>query len=168
MRRLLLRKIEPVQSFSLTTSVANLARSFTPARSDGRHLQKESGDTENNGGDILSGRCKSGGLGQLSCIKTLGGRANRVDIQTRRCLWYHFLWNGEHIQKTTRQGNARVARDMKPPTARGWRKAKWALSSVSQHRRSGNSASGSQTVLKYDALKRPPTIAFYQEKLAHC
>ena len=26
--------------------------------------------------------------------------------------WYHFHWNGEHIQKSTRQGNPRVARQI--------------------------------------------------------
>jgi integrase len=26
--------------------------------------------------------------------------------------WYHFLWNGDHIQKSTAQGNLRVARQM--------------------------------------------------------
>ena len=26
--------------------------------------------------------------------------------------WYHFLFNGEHIQKSTKQGNPRTARQM--------------------------------------------------------
>lgn len=26
--------------------------------------------------------------------------------------WYHFLFNGEHIQKSTKQGNPHVARQM--------------------------------------------------------
>jgi len=26
--------------------------------------------------------------------------------------WYHFLWNGEHVQESTKQGNPRVARQM--------------------------------------------------------
>jgi integrase len=29
-----------------------------------------------------------------------------------RIYWYHFLWNGEHIQESTKQGNPRVARQM--------------------------------------------------------
>lgn len=26
--------------------------------------------------------------------------------------WFHFLWNGEHVQKSTRQGNPRIARQI--------------------------------------------------------
>src|SRR2546422_361640 len=26
--------------------------------------------------------------------------------------WYHFLWNGQHVQKSTAQGNLRVARQI--------------------------------------------------------
>jgi hypothetical protein len=26
--------------------------------------------------------------------------------------WYHFLFNGEHVQKSTKQGNPRTARQM--------------------------------------------------------
>ena len=29
-----------------------------------------------------------------------------------RVYWYHFLFNGQHIQESTRQGNPRVARQM--------------------------------------------------------
>src|SRR5947207_15221795 len=29
-----------------------------------------------------------------------------------RVYWYHFLWNGTHIQESTKQGNPRVARQM--------------------------------------------------------
>jgi hypothetical protein len=27
-----------------------------------------------------------------------------------RVYWYHFLWDGDHIQRSTKQGNPRVAR----------------------------------------------------------
>lgn len=29
-----------------------------------------------------------------------------------RVYWYHFLFNGKHIQESTKQGNPRVARQM--------------------------------------------------------
>jgi len=29
-----------------------------------------------------------------------------------RIYWYHFVFNGEHIQESTKQGNPRIARQM--------------------------------------------------------
>jgi hypothetical protein len=29
-----------------------------------------------------------------------------------RVYWYHFIFNGQHVQETTKQGNPRVARQM--------------------------------------------------------
>ncbi len=29
--------------------------------------------------------------------------------------WYHFIFNGQHIQESTKQGNPRVARQMEAP-----------------------------------------------------
>jgi hypothetical protein len=29
-----------------------------------------------------------------------------------RTYWFHFWWDGEHVQRSTRQGNPRVARQM--------------------------------------------------------
>ena len=33
-------------------------------------------------------------------------------FKRRSVYWYHFLFNGEHIQKSTKQGNPRTARQM--------------------------------------------------------
>jgi hypothetical protein len=35
-----------------------------------------------------------------------------VDLQTRTVYWYHFMFNGEHIQKSSKQGNPRTARQI--------------------------------------------------------
>src|SRR5215467_3262082 len=36
-----------------------------------------------------------------------------------RIYWYHFLFNGQHVQQSTKQGNPRVARQMEADLARG-------------------------------------------------
>jgi hypothetical protein len=45
--------------------------------------------------------------------KTAKGKNLAMSIFKRgNVYWYHFLFNGEHIQKSTKQGNPRTARQM--------------------------------------------------------
>jgi len=81
--------------------------------------------------------------------------------------WFHFLWNGEHIQKSTRQGNARVARNIE--ASHRTRLAKGEVGIVERQpaptlREFRQRFTDS---IKVRCAERPPTIAFYQEKLAH-
>src|SRR5215510_7464687 len=43
-----------------------------------------------------------------------------------RVYWYHFIFNGEHIQESTKQGNPRVARQMEAAIGQPWRRARLA------------------------------------------
>ena len=38
--------------------------------------------------------------------------------------WYHFLFSGEHIQKSTKQGNPRTARQMEAAHRTSWLREK--------------------------------------------
>jgi integrase len=79
--------------------------------------------------------------------------------------WYHFLWKGEHVQESTKQGNPRVARQME--AAHRTRLAKGEVGIVERK--------PAPTLRKFadrfmDSVKtrsadRPSTIEFYQSKL---
>src|ERR1700733_5826571 len=46
-------------------------------------------------------------------VQDLRKREKQMSIFKRgNVYWYHFLFNGEHIQKSTKQGNPRKARQM--------------------------------------------------------
>ena len=81
--------------------------------------------------------------------------------------WYHFLWNGEHIQKSTRQGNARVARNIE--AAHRTRLAKGEVGIVERPPAPAlkEFAQRFTDSIKVRCAEKPPTIAFYAEKLAH-
>src|SRR5579859_3200761 len=80
--------------------------------------------------------------------------------------WYHFLWNGEHIQKSTRQGNARVARNME--AAHRTRLAKGEVGIVERPPvpTLKEFAQRFTDSIKVRCAEKPATVAFYGEKLA--
>src|ERR1700687_3352426 len=41
-----------------------------------------------------------------------GGRKAMTIFKRGKTYWYHFIFSGEHIQESTKQGNPRVARNM--------------------------------------------------------
>src|SRR5215471_4047800 len=82
-----------------------------------------------------------------------------------RVYWYHFTFNGEHIQESTKQGNPRVAGHMeaahKTSLAKGEvgfreRKAVPALKEFAQK---------FIDAIQVRCAEKPRTIAFYAEKL---
>jgi hypothetical protein len=52
-----------------------------------------------------------GAIGRILLVAKLGG--NQMAIFKRgRIYWYHFVFNGKHVQNSTKQGNPRVARQI--------------------------------------------------------
>ena len=81
--------------------------------------------------------------------------------------WYHFLWNGEHIQKSSRQGNARAARNME--AAHRTRLAKGEVGIVERPPAPTlkEFAPRFTESVQVRCAEKPATIAFYAEKLVH-
>ncbi len=82
-----------------------------------------------------------------------------------RVYWYHFLWNGRHIQESTKQGNPRVARQME--AAHRTRLAKGEVGIV-ERKPAPTLKEFSQRFIDYVQTRnagKPATVRFYSEKL---
>jgi integrase len=83
-----------------------------------------------------------------------------------RVYWYHYLWNGRHIQASTKQGNPRVTRQME--AAHRTRLAKGEVGIV-ERKPAPILKEFSQRFIDYvqtRSAEKPATIRFYAEKLA--
>lgn len=84
-----------------------------------------------------------------------------------RTYWFHFWWNGEHIQRSTRQGNPRVARQME--AAHRTRLAKGEVGIV-ERKPAPALKDFSQPFISYLETRcrdKPRTLGFWAEKLSH-
>src|SRR5690348_199336 len=92
---------------------------------------------------------------------------NMAIFKRGKMYWYHFLWSGEHIQKSTRQGNARVARNME--AAHRTRLAKGEVGIVERlpAPKLKDFAPRFTESIQVRCAEKPATVAFYAEKLAH-
>lgn len=83
-----------------------------------------------------------------------------------RVYWYHFLFNGEHVQESTHQGNPRVARQME--AAHRTRLAKGEIG-IEERKPAPVLKDFAQRFIdsiQVRCAEKPATVAFYAEKLA--
>jgi integrase len=83
-----------------------------------------------------------------------------------RTYWFHFWWNGEHIQRSTRQGNPRVARQME--AAHKTALAKGELG-ILERKPAATLKEFSQRFVDYvqtRSAEKPKTVEFYAQQMA--
>ena len=80
--------------------------------------------------------------------------------------WYHFIWNGEHVQKSTKQTNARVARQMEAAYRTELARGEVGLSERKPAPILKAFASRFTEAIEVRCAEKPRTIDFYKEKLA--
>ena len=79
--------------------------------------------------------------------------------------WYHFLFNGEHIQESTKQGNPRTARQIE--AAHRTRLAKGEVG-IEERKAAPMFAAFAQRFIAHEEARhenKPQTVAFYAAKL---
>lgn len=83
-----------------------------------------------------------------------------------RTYWFHFWWNGEHIQQSTKQGNPRIARQIE--AAYRTRLAKGEVGIVEKKQPAPtlkDFAERFKDSIKVRSAEKPQTIRFYLSKL---
>jgi integrase len=81
--------------------------------------------------------------------------------------WFHFLSNGEHIQKSTRQGNPRVARQIEAAYRTALAKGEAGIVECKPSPALKDFAQRFTACIQVRCTEKPATIAFYVEKLTH-
>ena len=81
--------------------------------------------------------------------------------------WFHFLWKGEHVQESTRQGNPRVARQIE--AAHKTRLAQGEAGIVERKPAPTLKEFAQRFIdsIQVRCAEKPATIGFYAEKLTH-
>ncbi len=79
--------------------------------------------------------------------------------------WYHFYFNGQHIQKSTKQGNPRVARQMEAAYRTTLAKGEVGIVERRPAPTLKNFAQRFIDAIQVRCAPKPRTIAFYVEKL---
>ena len=79
--------------------------------------------------------------------------------------WFHFMWNGEHVQKSTKQGNARKARQIESA-----HRTKLAMGEVGIEERKPapklkDFAPKFRAAIETRSADKPETVKFYKSKL---
>lgn len=83
-----------------------------------------------------------------------------------RVYWYHFLFNGEHVQKSTRQGNPRTARQMEAAQRTALAKGEAGIRERKPVPVLKDFAQRFIDAIEVRCAEKPRTIAFYAEKLS--
>lgn len=79
--------------------------------------------------------------------------------------WYHFLFNGEHIQKSTKQGNPRTARQMEAAHRTALARGEVGLSEPKRPPMFSELAKRFTAHCETRHENKPQTVKFYAEKL---
>ncbi len=79
--------------------------------------------------------------------------------------WYHFYFNGQHIQRSTKQGNPRVARQMEAASRTALAKGEVGIVERRPAPTLQNFAQRFIDAIQVRCAPKPRTIAFYVEKL---
>ena len=82
-----------------------------------------------------------------------------------RMYWFHFWWNREHIQRSTRQGNPRVARQMEAAYRTALAKGEVGIVERRPVPALKEFAQRFIDAIEVRCAEKPRTIAFYAEKL---
>jgi integrase len=80
--------------------------------------------------------------------------------------WFHFVFNGEHVQRSTKQTNSRVARQMEAAYRTELAKGEVGLSERKPPPILKAFASRFTEAIEVRCAEKPRTIEFYKEKLA--
>jgi integrase len=80
--------------------------------------------------------------------------------------WYHFLFNGEHIQKSTKQGNPRTARQMEAAYKTALAKGEVGITERKPARLFSELAKSFISHVETRHENKPQTVAFYAAKLS--
>ena len=93
--------------------------------------------------------------------------ANKKDGKRPRGIyWYHFWWNGEHIQKSTNQGNPNVARQMEAAYKTALAKGEVGLLERGPIATLKDFAQRFIDEIEVQCQEKPNTVQFYAIKLA--
>jgi integrase len=82
-----------------------------------------------------------------------------------RTYWFHFWWNGEHIQRSTRQGNPRVARQMEAAHKTALAKGEVGLVERKPAPTLREFEKRFMDSVKTRCAEKPETVRFYQAKM---
>lgn len=82
-----------------------------------------------------------------------------------RIYWYHFIFNGQHIQRSTKQGNPRVARQMQAAYRTTLAKGEVGIVERRPAPTLKNFAQRFVDAIQVRCAPKPRTIAFYVQKL---
>jgi len=79
--------------------------------------------------------------------------------------WFHFFFNGEHVQRSTKQGNARVARDIEAAYRTKLAKGEVGIVDKKPAIKLKDFAGRFRESVKVRCTEKPLTIKFYNSKL---
>ena len=80
--------------------------------------------------------------------------------------WYHFLWNGQHVQKSTKQGNPNVARTIEAAYRTALAKGEAGIFERKPAPTLRDFKQRFTEAIKVRCAEKRRTVAFYEEKLA--
>jgi integrase len=83
-----------------------------------------------------------------------------------RIYWYHFVFNGEHVQESSKQGNPRVARQIEAAHRTRLAKGEVGIQERQKAPRLSEFASRFKDFTEVRCKARPSTVVFYKNKLA--
>src|SRR5438132_9703213 len=83
-----------------------------------------------------------------------------------RVYWYHFVFLGQHIQQSTKQGNPRVARQMEAAHKTALAKGEVGLEARKPIPVLKEFSERFQEEIRVRSAERPHTVRFYESKLA--
>jgi integrase len=84
-----------------------------------------------------------------------------------RTYWYHFWFSGEHVQRSTKQGNPRVARQMEAACKTALAKGEVGIAERKPAPTLRDFSQRFIDSIQVRCAEKPATIAFYAEKLTH-
>ena len=79
--------------------------------------------------------------------------------------WYHFVWDGRHVQKSTRQGNPNVARNMEAAYRTALAKGEVGIVERKPAPTMTDFAKRFNEAVKVRSASKPRTVAFYAEQV---
>src|SRR5688572_27548989 len=82
-----------------------------------------------------------------------------------RVYWYHFVFNGQHVQKSTKQGNPRVARQMEAAHRTGLAKGEVGIIERKRAPTLKGFAERFIAEISIQCSAKPRTVRFYAEKM---
>jgi integrase len=83
-----------------------------------------------------------------------------------RVYWYHFVFNGEHIQESTKQGNLRVARQIEAARKTALAKGEVGIREARNIPSLAHFAERFRDFIRVRCEAKPKTVVFYMGKLA--